>query len=367
MKKVMPTKKYEEGHGWLDAFFEALSGTLAERARLFGLVALLAFLYGVVNDGVFGRPPERVSREVIAICVVGSVALALLLHAAPRLRSWVKGREKTGRLEPYERNMLLIRVFIFSVVALLGFCQTQLFVKLTTSPRMLDEYKLQMEASRERQLAIARAAGKERPHGLASSPLFFEWQRKAIRITFEEMKSNEDLNSELARGLDGVSLRDVSAEVLPEWEVRQTSDAAKFGLTEEARRAFIRHDIPFQLGYTLRDTEVGPPVTLDGTPKIILGPQAFVNEQTLRRILFHELLHALNVPSYRPSPIAILQDDLAYLPVYRRIVSEEGLDAQVDYFIWFAAVLLPLFLAVRAVYLLTTRPVETDVRTSIFR
>jgi hypothetical protein len=240
-------------------------------------------------------------------------------------------------------------------------------VKLTTSPRVLGEYRLHMEASRERQLAIATAAGKERPHGLAVSPFFSGVQRRAIQKTFEELASNEALNSELARGLDGVSLRDISAEVLPEWEVRRIDTAERFGLTKEAWRAFMRHETPFQLGYTLRDTDSDPHVTLDGTPKIILGPQSFVNEQTLHRVLFHELLHALNVPGYRPSPLAILQDDFAYLPVYRRIVSEEGLDAQVDYFIWFAAVLLPLFLAARAVYLLTTRPVETDVRTSIFR
>jgi hypothetical protein len=132
------------------------------------------------------------------------------------------------------------------------------------------------------------------------------------------------------------SLKEVRAVIFPAWMVVKREGYEDFGITPEgARNAPViagkrgvdaltlrdRHDLPYQ-------------VTNDGRPRIAINLSAFGSSETLRLTIFHELLHAGNVPGYVPGWREYLQNDLKYLPEYRSYIAREGLEGWQEWKLW---------------------------------
>jgi hypothetical protein len=120
------------------------------------------------------------------------------------------------------------------------------------------------------------------------------------------------------------------------WSTKVQDNWKEAGITDHARwtdvqDAFHQKDAK---AVTVRERQGFPQMTLDGIPRIVVKYQAFASITTLRKTVFHELLHSLNLPGYRYKTTipgvgeieyTAAQDDMCYLPEYRWYVSKENL------------------------------------------
>jgi hypothetical protein len=237
-------------------------------------------------------------------------------------------------------NLLL--ALLFFCISLFGFAQTEKFVSLLPHPSKAEIRASMEKATAEQRQIMARYGyvdGQE-PHATRMvSNLFTDEDEKRVHIALYNLLRDEKLNEPLRHGL-GVRLRNVTAVIVP-----YGYDAAQLGLTEDGRRLLTSTGELNLSGMTIRDVDSARQLTSDGRPRIILFDTAFYSEKTLRLTLFHELLHASNVPGHTLSPFTFLQDDLTYLPEYRFALKERGFRKWNEFYIWLFGVVLPLVYA----------------------
>ncbi|HWS85663.1 MAG TPA: hypothetical protein VN282_01610 [Pyrinomonadaceae bacterium] len=244
---------------------------------------------------------------------------------------------------PTQRSFLYRFCFIviLLLVGVFGVLQTQLFVILADKPS-LERIKRQMKVSEDRQREIGarfqQRTGR-RPHDriyICAEPLFSKVQYKAIEEATNSLLEDDDTLPYFKTSLKGVR-----AVILPAWELETQQDYLDFGITPEgARHAPAVAGHPLIPALTLRDRDPadqgGFPheVTEDGTPRIAINLSAFESKERLRLTIFHELLHAGNVPGYDASRFTVLQTDLAYLSEYRGYIAREGLEGWRELKLW---------------------------------
>ncbi len=148
------------------------------------------------------------------------------------------------------------------------------------------------------------------------------------------------------------SLKDVKVIVLYSWKLTESAYLEDSGITRgEGWNAFLEaENDPSVSATTIREKPDGKGVrTLTGTPVIILKPEAFASTRSVRFNVFHELVHALNIPGYRHTVDVPLigtrvltreQTDLAYLREYRWFVAKHSLSSWDSYAYEFFATLL---------------------------
>lgn len=223
---------------------------------------------------------------------------------------------------------------ILTVILLLsGIVQTQRFVTLLPCPS-LEEIREHIKQCR------AIQANQPQETGIVFK-LFDEETTKKLEATKDSLINDTELQDELQKTF-GMSFRELNAVVVPSWKLISKDNNGLVGVTDdgwiEARKAIGEPDVG---GITLRNKPNARKWTEDGTPRIVLNTAAFGN---LRLTLFHELLHAMNVPAFYPSPVTFAQNDLTYLPQYRNFVHRAHLDYWHEPKIWFLAVGVPILI-----------------------
>jgi hypothetical protein len=220
-----------------------------------------------------------------------------------------------------------------------GILQTQFYISRADRPG-LDAILKEIKASQElQQQAAARweQAGKSQHENIVIDKNYFTpMQYKAITKETRSLTADEDTLPYFR-----TSLGEVHAVIFPAWMIEKPEDFKDFGITKEgvsSAPAVASADVAGDSlvpAFTLRDRpEQRDRVTEDGWPRIALNLSAFESEETLRLTLFHELLHAGNIPGYSPSRFTIFQNDLTYLPEYRGYVAREGLEGWREWRLW---------------------------------
>jgi hypothetical protein len=171
--------------------------------------------------------------------------------------------------------------------------------------------------------------------------LFNERQRQALENAKQFLLSDQELQKELNEKF-GFSFQDINAVVVPGWQLHNSSNRMLVGLTEISWNAL--GDLPGDPnvpGFTLRDRDPRLLIAYDGRPRVVLNLAAFHSQNMLRWVLFHELLHAMNIPAHNPPKYVRLQSDLTYLPLYRSFIRKAGLGGWYEVWIWLLCVCAP--------------------------
>jgi hypothetical protein len=243
--------------------------------------------------------------------------------------------------DQFAHNMAFLQLGLLALVGIFGILQTEWFVSLLPRPTV-EEIRQHINASRALQKQIADKyrvqIGREPDNSIALSPLFTELQQRELQEAIAFLLRDESLQIDLKNNF-GLSFGDVNAVIVPGWAISY-ENVDLIGITLEGWRAAQSASTDTQ-GFTLRDRPGLPQSTVEGRPIIVLNYWAFRSNDTLRLSLFHEMLHAMNVPGYYPSRLAFTRNDLDYLPQYRDFVSRSGLEGKRDYIIWIVLVLMP--------------------------
>lgn len=259
-------------------------------------------------------------------------------------------------IEPQERSDLwrvYVGISLSAFLVILGIFQTQLFVSFLPQPD-IEAIRRHMAEAQEIQKQIATnyysQIGKDSIRGTGfRTRLFDVKQSRMLEEALNSLQGDEMLQTELKHKF-GISFRDLNVVVIPAWQTYTTDNNYIVGLTDygwrEARAARVESDVG---GFTVRDRPLVNPVTIDGTPRIVLNPEAFRSTKALRLTLFHEMFHAMNVPGYYPSRFTFAQTDLTYLPEYRNFVKREQLEEFKEFKLWLLAVFIPALICLLCV------------------
>ncbi len=271
-----------------------------------------------------------------------------------------------------DRKARLLLCVMSAIVGSLGILQTQWFVSLFPPPVSDGQMREMMAADRTRQQTLRedyrKRTQREPAQGIVIFPLFADDQLSKLAQARDFLLQDQTLEAELERAY-GVSLRDVNALVIPAWHLNSYNQEL-LGLTPEGWAAVRQSSGGFSYsGSIIRDSRLGRQLTIDGTPRIALNIYAFRSDQTLRLTLFHELLHAMNVPGYYPTRLNFTQSDLTYLPLYRSFVARSGLEtkseAEIRIFLIFLpwiAFLWSAVLIVRRIWIHSDKSATTNAR-----
>jgi len=253
----------------------------------------------------------------------------------PKNRAFVRSDESYN----FKRN--LFGFVLSGLIGLVGVFQTEFFVSLLPSPSNA-AIKDHIEKSEKIQHdQIAKSAKKwGKPQDGIEFKLFGDAQLKRLQEAKAILFDDNALQSELQNEF-GASFHDVNAVVIPSWEMNPDNNELIGITTDGWRQATTAKGEVDVGGFTLRDRPFRTLVTLDGRPRLVLNPKAFESPKMLRLTLFHELLHAMNVPGFYPWPFTFAQNDLTYLEEYRAYVKREGLEGWHEASIWVLAVLVP--------------------------
>jgi len=304
------------------------------------VIGSLLFLLG--NFRRFGRLllsfPINIYRDISAA----------LLKFLPRRKERTQDADAllNGGFSQLHRFSLAYTAVSFVIplsVGLVGFFQTQFFSRFLPGPTT-QQVIAHMEVSQTLQDGLRKSYKGQIEPGVQID-LFEEGVRTQVSNSVQSLLSDELLQNDLQSSF-GRSFRDVQVVIIPGWEITSRPRSEFTGLTDygwlitdRARRN------DYVGGYTIRDRPSEQRVTVDGRPRIILNPSAFESAHVLQLTLFHEMLHAMNVPGGRPPWFCFAQDDLSYLPQYRAYESREVLNLKNQVLIWALGVIFPFSLS----------------------
>lgn len=365
---------YSLGHDAVGLALRVWSeGSKQERdeARRWRLRLLIpAILLGLVSGylGLLGVPRPMwiagLAISALLIMVAYSRAAFLVLVSAPyvvfsKLPTYLSRRvtrtptsessdDIFGSGKALENMSFLFYAILPMIVGLVGFVQTDAFASLLSRPSDA-QIRVSMRESQAIQDEIARRSSINPPSRAIEFQLFDEAQVTALQNATSFILVDDSLQRELQLAF-GRSLRDVTAVVVPSWRIN-SGNLDLLGITNEGWQSIqtkrsggldlLQTSLTDVGGYTLRERPHTPAVTLDGRPRIVLNLSAFESAAKLRLVLFHELLHAMNIPGYQPPWYAFAHNDLTYLPLYRDYVRRSGFRRFDEYMVWILAVITP--------------------------
>lgn len=232
----------------------------------------------------------------------------------------------------FSSGALVILSLIFGGIGLVFFTQTQLYLELQSGPNP-DGVQTDMKQAKEKADKLRQDAQLIKP---PEPFLDFGERHNQVVEAKKFVVNNEELEA-LLKSRFGRSFKDLDVVMVPIWSPKIRDDWVKeAGITDDARwndvnEAFYQ---PRAKAVTVRERPHKPQQTVDGIPRLVLKNEAFESTLTLRKTVFHELLHGLNLPGYEYKmylPIwgevnyTVSQDDLCWSPEYRRFVSDAGL------------------------------------------
>lgn len=268
---------------------------------------------------------------------------------------WPAAKNKSTIVDPfvegstrYYAKSTIFWLYLSLMAGVFGVFQTQWFVAVLNRPdyssirdHMNRDKNLQEEIGREYQNRTQPPPVREQVEGFEiNDALFTNSQIAIITNALRILTSDQSLQRDLEKSL-GHSFLEIKVEIIPSWELDESTNDM-LGVTREGWQLALAQTGKSDVrGFTLRDRQGSPRVTIDGRPRIALNPTAFGSEETLRLTLVHELFHAMNVPGVAPSRFTFAQDDLTYLPEYRSFLQRSGLEGNRQYLIWLLAVIMP--------------------------
>lgn len=135
--------------------------------------------------------------------------------------------------------------------------------------------------------------------------------RKALSFVLADNELDQKLKAQFE-----TSVRNVKVVVAPIWTRDDPDYLEKNGITFDGEVDVDKSSKSCDIGAaTVRDKFGVPQKTADGIPRIVLNPNALADESWTRHVVFHEMMHAMNLPGYY-APVALVQTDLTYLPEY---------------------------------------------------
>lgn len=268
-------------------------------------------------------------------------------------------------------NWARVWAFIFALSTIFVLPQTALFVSSWSRPGGVEGIKRDMASDSktqgQRRAEYLHQGTESAPEGIVPLGPFTSEERLMLDNATNFLKDDESLQKDLLSKF-GVTFRDLNAVIIPEWEMKSVN-AEMLGITRAGMEdAYAQEPWGFDVGgITVRDRGGLAPATSDGRPRIALNLWSFNSTKELRSALFHEMLHAINVPGYRPlcvsrshgAPVCavLAQSDLVYLPEYRNFRDRAKLkgvhDAMIN--LLFLALLLLLIGCVKDVILHSSR------------
>jgi hypothetical protein len=266
---------------------------------------------------------------------------------APPLRFLASGNDKmlgiTAErlryfLEPDQkpRWVYLCGALLTAAIATGCWMQTDYFVTLFDFPSY-DLLRSHMAKSQQIQASIAKKSKSDTSQ--SATYLFFSDSQKAqLEDARRFILSDPELEKKL-KDRFGTSLKDVHTVIAPSWETDNKGYCTLLGITEEGGWSdFQQAARSCEIGATtIRDKPDEGERTVDGRPRIVLNMNAVASTSWTRLVVFHEMLHAMNIPGFKPTRLARVQTDLTYLPEYRWFVAKENLDWGGDFY-WFFTV-----------------------------
>jgi hypothetical protein len=225
----------------------------------------------------------------------------------------------------YRFKRALFGAILSFLVGVVGIFQTRTFISQLPA---LDESYISQHVTQCRKLQTVKQNNSiQKKSGIVVELFDTDKQRKSIEEARDSLLKDEELQSVL-REKFGVSFRDLDVVIMPAWKMDTPYNIDQIGITIDGwRQASTAKGETNVGGFTLRDRPTdAKPTTLDGRPRIFINPKAFESEKTLRLIVFHELLHSMNVPGFYPWPLTFAQNDLTYLKEYRYFVKRAGLE-----------------------------------------
>lgn len=241
---------------------------------------------------------------------------------------------------PYPIKKLIFGACFALVASAWCFMQTEYFLKYTSYPTH-EEIKDHMAKSKALQAQVAqRARDSKRP--FPTAPLhqvyFSDTDFIKVKQAYDKVVTDQALEKVL-QGEFQTTLNQVNVVMVPAWEVNMKDYCDEAGITntegwQDLEKAKEEGDVG---GTTIRDKDPNEIRTLDGVPRVFLMATAFASPpKSLRLAVFHEMLHAMNVPGYRltvklpgiKDPVALTrwQNDLSYLAEYKNYVRTAGLE-----------------------------------------
>ncbi len=322
------------------------------------LLIIAGFLYGllyIVSSPALLRRfvPSQTVLKVMAAVVLAAITVVLALSVYVLTLLAYSRSARTALHDEQYRSLLYsdyfqdsrvnfwwlsVRIAIPLAAAFVGFCQTSYF------GRFLPGYDHAAIVSHIKSCQALQQNKLSKGIAFEGFDNQIEHSQLTIRLQAAVHSFSDDVAlNEMLKHQFGEDLNDLNAVIVPSWEITSQERADLYEITlagwSYANKA---RDADYVGAYTLRNRPDEPPVTRDGRPRIILNPSAFQSESALRFTLFHELLHALNIPGRDPPWFCFGQDDLRYLKEYRDEVDRRGWIALNQVAIWVLAVLLPL-------------------------
>jgi len=265
-----------------------------------------------------------------------------------RLQNFIGRDEKPGW-------WYLVGVGFAILLAIFCWMQTGLFVQFYASRFDGDimsypNLRNRMDKDRAFQASLRPTPDMKESHERIQYPEFTESERVRVKRAVDFVLGDDELDRKL-KDRFGTSLRDVEVVVAPIWTANDPDYLQKNGITLAGEPDLDQSSKSCDIGATtIRDKLGAQQKTVDGRPRIVFNPNALAYDTWTRRVVFHEMMHAMNLPGYQ-APFAWAQTDLTYLPEYCWFVGKENLGSSsetvcrffIGFFVFFCFVRLLSF------------------------
>ncbi|HEY0761058.1 MAG TPA: hypothetical protein VGD61_01670 [Pyrinomonadaceae bacterium] len=224
----------------------------------------------------------------------------------------------------------LVGVGLSILLAVFCWMQTGLYVRwyvsrFETNSLSYPNLKAKIKADQGYQKTLRPAAETNEPNEKECDPkepdckvqylAFTTKEKDNVRKALNFVLADNELDQTLKAQFE-TSVRNVKVVVAPIWTRDDPDYLKKNGITLDGEVDVDKSSKSCDIGAaTVRDKFGGPQKTADGIPRIVFNPNALADESWTRRVVFHEMMHAMNLPGYY-APFGRAQTDLTYLPEY---------------------------------------------------
>lgn len=229
----------------------------------------------------------------------------------------------------------LLGTLVFVVITLIVWMQTESYVRVARKFIGPTYAELKKHIADSRRIQSNLAARNNRQLVPGFSYLYVDSRDLTkLEATRTDILRDGELRQKLQSQFE-TDLDHVSAVIALSWETDNQGYCEEIGITRQGGWSdFKEATKSCAIGATtIRDRPNVTQRTLDGTPRIVLNPNALAYSNWTKFVVFHEMLHAMNIPAYS-LPVAWVQTDLTYLEEYRWYVEKNNLGTWNDYICW---------------------------------
>lgn len=288
-----------------------------------------------VESGGFSQAPSSFLFKTRGLNMINSTV--------ERLQRFMARDEKPQWWNRFGTVLLL-------AITLLVWMQTESYIRAVRAlggGPTYPELKAHIEESKAIQAGLALTKKEEATSTSGFTYVFVgDLDQRKLEKAKQTVLNDASLRQMLNDGF-GTSLHEVKAVITLSWEADSIGYTDSIGITSEGGWSDLQEaKSSCAIGATtIRDRPGVKQRTIDGTPRIILNPNALAYPEWTEFVIFHEMFHAMNLPAYSPR-FAWLQTDLVYLKEYRSYVERYNLGTSNNIILWCFTVLLAVFTVV---------------------